>query len=243
MTRLNQLLAIFKDVKSGALRTFTDLHRESQKSVLYAGLSRTYQPKDEDGDELPSESTLVQVRADAVLSVAATTLSRLFDVIATVDRTNADAVANIVVNGQLIAADVPATTLIALEKQLVDLGTFVGKLPTLDPAETWVWDNGRNCWASEPAKTARSKKIPRNHVKAPATQHHPAQVELYYEDVLVGYWTTTKLSGALPAARIAELQGRIAALREAVKRAREEANMVTVVDKKIGSPIFEYLFA
>ena len=48
-------------------------------------------------------------------------------------------------------------------------------------------------------QTLRTKKVPRNHVKAEATEKHPAQVEVYYEDVAVGYWTTVKFSGALPA--------------------------------------------
>jgi hypothetical protein len=35
-------------------------------------------------------------------------------------------------------------------------------------------------------------------VKAEATEKHPAQVEVYHEDVVVGQWKTVKFSGALP---------------------------------------------
>lgn len=242
MTKLNQLLAVAKDEKSTAQRIFTDLHRESQKTVLLAGLSRTYQRKDDDGDELPPESTKVQLKLEDVLTQVATYLGRLFDVIATVDRTNGVAVADVVVDGRVLLSDVPAVTLIALEKQLLDLGTFVEKLPVHDPAEDWTFDSNRNCWASVPAGTTRTKKVPRNHVLAEATQHHPAQVQTFTEDVVVGYWTTTKFSGALPAARRAELIARVATLRKAVKHAREEANMTEVRDLKIGDVLFGYLF-
>ncbi len=40
-------------------------------------------------------------------------------------------------------------------------------------------------------------------VKAEATDKHPAQAELYCEDMPIGYWTTVKFSGALPACRCA----------------------------------------
>lgn len=71
-------------------------------------------------------------------------------------------------------------------------------------------------------RTVRTKKVPRNHVKAEATDKHPAQVDVYYEDVPVGYWTTVKFSGALPARRVNELLDRVEKLQQAVKFAREE---------------------
>jgi hypothetical protein len=89
----------------------------------------------------------------------------------------------------------------------------------------------------------RTKKIPRNHVKAEATEKKPTQVEVYYEDVSVGYWRTVKFSGALPAQRVNELLSRVEKLQQAVKFAREEANNLEIEDQQIGVRIFEYLFA
>ena len=68
------------------------------------------------------------------------------------------------------------------------------------------------------------------------------QVEVYYEDVAVGYWTTVKFSGALPAKRINEILDKVIALQTAVKFAREEANNTEVVDQKVGAAVFGYLF-
>ena len=45
-------------------------------------------------------------------------------------------------------------------------------------------------WKTDPVRTIRTKKVPRNHVKAEATENHPAQAEVYYEDLPVAYWTT-----------------------------------------------------
>jgi hypothetical protein len=113
----------------------------------------------------------------------------------------------------------------------------------LDAAESWSFDEATDSYATAPSQTTRSKKVPRNHVKAEATEKHPAQVEMYFEDVLVGYWTTVKYSGALPQARISELKARVVKLAEAVKVAREAANSTPVVDQKIGDRVFDYLFA
>jgi len=171
-----------------------------------------------------------------------TTLTRLFDVTATKDWTNCEARADVVVDGRTIAARVPVSYLLFLEKQLVDLHTFVKKLPVLDAAEAWVRDDSTDSWRTEPVRTIRTKKVPRNHVKAEATEKHPAQVEVYYEDVAVGYWTTVKFSGALPAKRINEILDKVIALQTAVKFAREEANNTEVVDQKVGAAVFGYLF-
>lgn len=242
MTKLNQLLAIEKGVKSSAFAELTDAHHQVQKAALLSGISRTYQPKDEEGEALPPESTRVQVKADTTLKLITQTLVRLFDVTATKEWANCAAKADVKVDGTVLLPGVPVTYLLFLEKQLGDLHTFVKKLPVLDPAETWTFDEGADAWKTEPVKTIKTKKVPRNHVKAEATEKHPAQVEVYYEDIPVGYWTTVKFSGALPARRLYELLERVDKLQQAVKFAREEANGTPVIDKEVGEVVFDYLF-
>jgi hypothetical protein len=243
VTTLAQLVAVTTGVKAHTVRGFTDAHREVQKPPLLSGISRSYQPLDEDGETLPSESTRVQVSATEVLADVQRTLTRLFDVVLTQDTANTHATADVVVDGLTLLRKVPVTYLMFLEKRLVDLYTFVDKLPVLDPAEEWEFDTARGCYASTPVQTVRSKKIPRNHVKYEATDKHPAQVDVWMEDVPVGRWTTTKLSGALPATRIKELRERVVKLQQAVKYAREQANNTEVTDVKAGDLVFGYLFA
>jgi hypothetical protein len=242
-TRLNQIVAVEKGVKSRSFSELTDAHHALQKSALLSGISRTYRPKDEEGEQLPPESTRVQVKSDEVIRQTAQILTRLFDVTATKDWANCAAKADVVVDGTTLVADVPVTYLLFLEKQLTDLHTFVKKLPVLDASETWEYDASADCWATEPVQTVRTKKIPRNHVKAEATEKHPAQVEVYYEDVTVGFWRTVKFSGALPAKRVNELLERVEKLQQAVKFAREDANNTEITDVKTGEKIFGYLFA
>ena len=243
MPRLNQIIAVEKGIKSRSQKELTEAHHALQKPALLAGIARTYRPKDEEGEPLPPEATKVQMKAEEIIRRTCDILAELFDVTATKDYTNCKARADVVVDGKPLLRDVPVTYLLFLEKQLVDLHTFVKKLPVLDASESWVFDPSADCWATEPVQTVRTKKVPRNHVKAEATEKHPAQVEVYHEDVTVGYWKTVKFSGALPAKRVNELADRVEKLQQAVKFAREEANNQEASEQKLGKTLLNYLFA
>ncbi|WP_117213264.1 hypothetical protein [Allorhizocola rhizosphaerae] len=243
MTKLNQIIAIEKGVKTDAANALTQAYHGVQKAPQLSGIARTYQPRDDEGEQLPSESTRVQIRTGELIGDVRKALTRMFDVVATKDQANTAAKADIVVDGVTLAKDVPATYLLFLEKQLVDLATFVRKLPVLDPAEVWTWSDQAGAYATDPVKTTRTKKVPRNHVKAEATDKHPAQVEVYHEDVIVGYWTTVKFSGAIPAKQVADMLERVGKLSEAVKKAREEANGITVTDVNVGNALLGYVFS
>lgn len=243
MTKLNQIIAIEKGVKNTTNRVITDAYHEFQKGAPLNGISRNYQPRDDAGDTLPAESTLVQVKVDTLLDEAIKAWTRLYDVTITKDTANTKATADVVVDGTTVLSSVPVTYLLFLEKQLTDWQTMVRKLPTLDPAENWSYDTASDTWKADAVKTTRTKKVPRNHVKAEATDKHQAQVEMYFEDVIVGDWTTVKSSGALPASRVNALFDRAEALREAVKKAREEANSYEITDVAAGRAVFDFLLA
>lgn len=242
MPKLNQILAIEKGIKTETFQKLTETHHQLQKSALLSGISKTYQPRDEEGEPLPPEFTRVQVNTENVLKETRAVLAKLFDVTATKDWANCHAKADIVVDGQTILSAVPATYLLFLEKQLTDIHTFVRKLPVLESSENWTLDTADSIWKTAPVETIRTKKVPRNHVKAEATDKHPAQVEVYMEDVPVGRWRTVKMSGALPANRVAELTERVEKLQAAVKFAREEANSVQAENVEVSEKIFRYLF-
>jgi hypothetical protein len=214
--KLNQIIAVEKGTKSRTQRELTDVYHRLQKPALLSGISRTYQPNDDEGETLPPESTKVQVRTEDVLREAGAALSKLFDVVATKDWANCEARADVTVDGQAVLRDVPVTYLLFLEKQLTDLQTLIGKLPVLDAAETWTFDESSDVWRTEPVRTTRTKKVPRAHVL---------------------------FSGAMPARRVNELRERVERLLAAVKYAREEANGIEVTDQRVGDAVFRYLFA
>lgn len=253
MTQLHTVLAIRDTVRSRKIERATTAHRESQKAALYEGLTRSYRPKAEDGDQLPTEQQHVQANADTFLNRYADAVSRDLNLMATIDAANQLASADVQVpTGTLsgggepiyrtLLPSVPATHLLFLTRELDDMYTFVSKLPTLDPAVRWTYDENVMAYVGEPVETHRTKKIMRNHVKAEATDRHPAQVDTFQEDVVVGLWTLVRRSGALPLERKTQLLQRIDTLRIAVKEARERANQVDVTDVEVARPIFDYLF-
>src|SRR5262249_29127565 len=151
------------------------------------------------GEPQPPESKQVQLKVQEVVERISKHLVELFDVVATQDWANCEAKGDVKVAGRTLLAGAPVTHLLFLEKQLVDLTTFIEKLPTLDPGERWEFNPAQDCYASEPFQTTRTKKVPKSHIKYEATKEHPAQVEMYFEDVTAGTWTTVKFSGAIPA--------------------------------------------
>lgn len=244
MTKLNQIIAIEKGSKNRINDDITKTYHAVQKPALLAGISRTYQPKIDGDEQYPAEATRVQARATEMLTDTARLMTELFDLTLTKDVANCAARADVkLANGTVVLSNVPVTHLLFLEKQLTDLHTILKKIPVLDPSESWRWDQASNAYATNPMQTVKTKKVPRNHVKAEATKEHPAQVEVYHEDVVVGTWSTIKFSGALPAERLATVLGRVEALQAAVKAAREEANGIEVVEQKEGKAVFDFLFA
>lgn len=241
-TLLNQIIAVQNGAVAQTENKLTKIYHRLQKTSLLNGLSRTYHPRDEAGEQLPAESTRVQLTADEILKETAEVLTRLFDITATKDLGNCKAVADVVIDNTVLLPLVPVTYLLFLEKQLVNVHTLVSKLPVLDPAQNWTFDENTASYRADPVETTRTKKIPRNHVKAEATDKHPAQVELYTEDIVVGIWTKTDFSGALPQARVNTILARVEALQDAVKQAREQANTREVENREVGVVVFGYLF-
>lgn len=242
-TTLAQIIAIESGTKSRTDTVFTNAYHTLQKPAPLSGITRTYNPVDDDGERMPPEATQVQVHVNDVIADVAVALTRAFDVTATKDTANCVAKADVIVDGEVLLAQVPLTFLLTLEKKLVDIRTFFLKLPVLDIAEQWQIDPLAGVYATPVSETARTKKIPRNHVRAEATDKHPAQVDIFTEDVVVGYWSTVKYSGAIPTVRRARLVKKVETLIDAVKFAREAANTITVTDVEYGGQIFDYLLA
>lgn len=242
--KIHQLIAIADSRKKRATEALTQFYHEFQKDASrYSGIQRTYRPAQEGGEVFPAEEKGVQQSVVAGLQGVTGLLAEAIDTTYAIDVANSTAKADVVFDGQTVVKDVPVITLIYLEKRFTDIRTAISKLPTLDPVETWNYDENAGAYKSKPMETAKTKKVLRNHVKAEATDKHPAQVETYSEDVTVGWWTTTKLSGAIHARDKATYLDRVTRLIEAVKIAREAANQASVeANKQLGKSLLDLVF-
>lgn len=241
--RLNAVVAHERDIKARTYKDLTKDHHLLQKPDVVTGFAKNYQPKEEEGEMFPPEGKVVQMRVmDAMRTLFGDEMREFFDVTLTKDAGNRLTSADIVLDdGTEIAKDVPAPTLLFLEKQLLDLYTFCEKLPTLDPAETWSLDQAKGYYTTPAVQTVKTKKVKKAIVLYPATDKHPAQTQLIDEDVIVGHWTTIKHSGAIPDEQRRGLVRRVAVLQKAVKEARERANLHEVEERRIGDKLFGYI--
>jgi len=240
-TKLCQIVAVQKGLQTRVQHAVTEIYHGLQKPPLFSGISRTYEPVEDEGTTFPPEYTRVQKNVEAMLAEASKHLTDLFDVVATKETANMFASAAVVLNGEPITPKLPVPFLLFLEKQLVDLRTVVSKAPVLDPADRWQEDRANGGFATEPVRTLKTQKVPEVLVKYAATDKHPAQTEVIATDKPIGHWKTVKFSGAIPRTRRDELVARIDALSDAVKRAREEANSMEVTQIQVGADIFQHL--
>lgn len=242
MVKLNQIVAVVNGKKTETKKALTDLHRKSQLTDLFVGLSKTYQPKEEDGETFPDENKGVQATVKGSITELSTLLTDVFDAVATQDFGNCSAMADIVVDGVVVVSQIPVTYLMFLEKQLADVETFALVLPTLDIASNWTFDVNQDLYVSDVATTSRSKKVLKHKVLYEATKEHPAQIEKWNEDVSMGTWSTKKFSGAITQVEKTAIVKRVKKLQEAVKFARESANSLEIAQVKVGEKIFSYIF-
>ena len=239
--KLNQVIAIEKEVKARNQQTITNIYKTFQKPDLFNGFTKKYRPLDDEGEKFADENKKVVANVESLFNLIIESMTESFDYILTKDYGNTTAFSDIAVDDVTIVEHVPATFIIFLEKQLIDIRTIINSIPTLDINEDWKPDVNSNLYKTEPIETHRTKKVPKVLIRYEATDKHPAQTEVYNEDVIIGYWNTEKLSGAIPIPDKEKLLKKVEKLIKAVKMARETANSIEVEKKHINS-IFKYLF-
>lgn len=242
MKKLNQINAILTSKKSEVEKQVTEVYKLIQKAPLFEGRERTYRPLDEEkGQRLPPESQKVQQKVSDLLVKVTQMWNTVWGLTLTQDTGNQSAKADIVVDGKTILANVPVTTLLYLDKQLNDLETFISKLPVPDPAEDWSPDANTNLLKGRLTESMRTSKEPTVIVKYEATKEHPAQTEIFTKDIPVGTWSQIQYSGAIQEAKKDELLSKVRKLQEAVKIAREQANLFEL-NKLSAKPLLEFVF-
>jgi len=242
MAKLNQINALVTGRKSEVEKAVTETYKILQKPELFVGREGIYRPDDEvNGEKLPREHQKVQHTVSNLLVQARNKWTELWDLTATQDAANQQARANVEVDGQVVLRDVPVTTLLFLEKQVNDVESMISKVPTPDAAEDWTYDGNVGLLRSKAVESARTRKEPTSFVKYEATKEHPAQVEFFHKDVKVGTWSKTAFSGAMKTDEKNAILARVKQLRDAIKLAREHANMLDAKNQKIAEPLFDFV--
>jgi hypothetical protein len=242
----NQLHAVL--AVEGSLKGAEDKILDEAKKVFkdgnhFNGFTKTYEKmNEEDTEQFPSESKQLVTNVPDKLEYVEQSVIATIDCMYQKEFTNTTAKADLVINGNVIATDVPATVLLNLESKLKKIREVYAVIPTLDSDKVWKEDaNGTNVFITEAVETIKSKKKQKPITLVEATDHHPAQAQLISEDVQQGKWKQIYKSGCLSARQKHNLLKKIDELARAVVSARCSANQEEVKNVEIGKKIFEYI--
>ena len=241
MKTLAQVVGIEKHLRKKDNEVGSTLKKQVQVPSLVTGRVKTFRPKN---DDLPPEHyghdeyQQVTLTVEDALRTAGGYSAAALNVIATKDRTNQAATADLDFRGDTLVRDVPISHLLFLENYLTEWRTFLAVLPVLDPARKWEEDGSHaGQWKSAIEVTDRNlpnQKVPV--VLYPHTEKHPAQVQLVDQAVHVGWFDNQILSGAVTQDRKKKLLDNCDDLITAVKDAMARANKTEAIEEGSEGP-------
>jgi hypothetical protein len=155
--------------------------------------------------------------------------------------TNTTAFANVTLGDATFLTGLSATALLNLESRLSELEDVYKAIPTLDTTERWKFDKDAGCYVSDVRSSHRMKKVPKVLTLAPATVEHPAQAQVYSEDIPAYLVEKVMYSGMITPSHKQECLDRIAKLAAATKQARQRANDTEIKPVKVADKIFAYI--
>lgn len=219
-----------------------------KKRHLFGRKIVTFKPLEEGKAEVTEEQSDIQSTIRKEMEWISGILAKDIDVGHQIDIANTLAKADVVLedSGETLLKDVPATSLLQLEKRLKQVHEMLVSIPTLDPAKGFAPDtaNEVGIYKAREVTKPRTKKATVPIVLFPATKEHPAQTQLVSEDVPTGTIQEQEWSALLTPALKGDLLERNEKLLRAVKRARSRANEIEldVVGHKIGKRLLEWVF-
>lgn len=241
MTKLFELLAVEPDLKKSANETIKGTAALFGQPGKFTGQVISFHPLLETEPELQTESTEMAFSVEDELDTLRKTFGSYVDVTVQKEVANTIAFQDVYLGDRKFLENMSATALLNLEGRLEELRKVYEAIPTLDSTERWTYDESRGCFLSERRQSYRTKKLLRNHIKYEATKEHPAQVEVYTEDVPAYRVEKEFESGMLTPSDKARRLERLDKLALAVKTARQRANSVEVTLLKVSDKIFDYI--
>lgn len=162
------------------------------------------------------------------------------NVVATKDRTNTIAAADVMIGDTLLLAKVPVSHLLWLEGYITEWRASLAKLPTLSPLHTWNFDDG--LFKADGGEIPRTSKEIVPLVLHPGTDKHPPQATTVTRDLRVGRVVSTLHSGAIRNTRKRELLDRCDVMLVAIKDAIARANRTIAVEvRDEGDAVLDFI--
>lgn len=247
MSKLHELLAVDSNLEAQSTKCRTELAGTFEKKRHLFGSKRvTFTPVEEGVPVSVEEQSDIQSTVNSELKWIAGIMAKSIDTSHLIALANTSAKADVVLeDGTTLLKDVPATSLLELEKRVAEIKSIVGAVPTLDPAKGFNLDPtaGEGIFKAREVKKTRTKKKTVPMVLYEATKEHPAQVKETVEDVVTGSILEQEWSSLITPAQKADMLDRCEILLRAIKKARARANdfEIDATGNKIGATLFGFV--
>lgn len=246
LPRLHELIAVKASLRSQSAKTTAELANTFEKKQHhFTAKVKTFTPNGEDVPSKTEEQLDLQTTVRKELLWLKDYIVKAIDASHAVNTGNRTAQADIVLeDGKTLVPAVPSSTLLELEGELEQLRAFIDKIPTLDPAKGFkpAEDREPGVYVAREIEKTRTKKDQRVVTLAPATDKHPAQVQLLPEDVPIGVVREQEWSSMLTIVAKGEMLDRVEKLSRAVKKARSRANEQPVESVALAETLIGYVF-
>lgn len=251
--QMHQLLAVESDLEGRARVIMNETRKVfKEKPVLFQGFVRTYNPFVDDGIEYPAEHQDLTSTVAQKLEYTSKSVSKYYDALLQKESTNQVAVADLVIDGEVLGKDLPATFLLGMESRLKKLREVYAQIPTLAVGVEWKEDQnkGNDVYSIvHPEEAMKTQRTIKSKILYPAQfpkegeggQSIPAVIDKWEEVENIGKFTRLVWSGMVTPHRKSQLLDRIDALLRAVKKARQQANSTEVVSASIGNTIMNFI--
>ncbi len=246
-SKLHQVLAVERDLENQKKKIIGETRKVLGEHHLFNGMLKTLNMFDEGRKrEEDGQSTSTQPTTDVMTRINYTIpfITRHLDCVFQKESTNTKAVADIIIDGDILMKDVPATMLLAMEREFTGYREIFQNIPVMQSGIEWAKDDtiaGNFFKTSTPIKTQKVEKDIEYRVVVQPTKEHPAQIKEVPITKQVGEYTEYKWSGCVTLAKKADLLSRLEAFIQAVKKARARANAQEVQKVESTKSIFDWI--
>jgi hypothetical protein len=248
MAKQHELLAVQSNLETQANNTRNDLMNTfDKKKHLFAEKLVTFTPNTENAQAVTEEQSNIQTTVAKEITWISDILTKAIDASHQIDVANKEAKADIITeDGATIAKNVPATSLLQLEKTIKEVRDLALTIPTLDPAKGFAADDnkGKGVFQARTVRKTRTKKENKVVVLYPATDKHPAQVQVMPEDSMIGVIQEQEWSSMITPSTKSSVIDNCDVLMRAIRKARARANEyeIDVASNKIGKALLDFVF-
>jgi hypothetical protein len=248
MGKLYEQLAVDNDLSGKAKKIMEEtINTFSKKHNLFEGFTKRlsyFEDGRQDESRVLDEDVELSDTVKDKLNYMSKSVINHLDSLGAKDKSNQVANADVVVNGEIIFKNLPATLLLSMEKKIVEIRRVFEAIPTIAPGVAWevAGEIGEDVYKlSKMEETLKTETKVIFKSVAKATDKHPEQIAQVSETNNIGVYKKQKFSGMLRPSEKSEMLQRIDILMGAVKKARQRANSVEIAECNIGRVLFDFI--